>query len=95
VVLICRFKKKIKEENMATLANGKNTKSTSKVDGVNLKGISGVTYSTTTKVTVKNTTKDNIHHQIMTDQTNKNVELERGDYSVTNNSGGTIEYSWL
>ena len=80
---------------MPSLANGKKTTSSSKVDGVNLKGIRGVVYSTSSKVTVKNTTKDNIHHQIMTDQTNVDVKLERGDYSVDNNSGGTIEYKWL
>jgi hypothetical protein len=80
---------------MPSLADGKKTTSSKKVDGVNLKGIRGVTYSTTSKVTVKNTTKDNIHHQVMTDQTNQDVRLERGDYSVANNSGGTIDYSWL
>ena len=80
---------------MASLKDGKTATSSGKVDGVNLKGISGVTYSTSSKVTVKNKTKDNYHYQLMTPTTDVDVKIERGDYSVANNSGGTINYDWL
>jgi len=78
---------------MASLSDGSNTTSPNKVNGVKLKGIKNVTYSG--KVTVKNKTEDKYHYQTMSDQTNVNVKLGNGDYSVSNNSGGTINYEWL
>lgn len=77
---------------VASLANGKNTTSKSKVDGVRLVGLTGVNYSTTTKVTVQCNGKYN--YTIMTDQTDTTVDLGSGNYSVANNSGGTIQYEW-
>ena len=78
---------------MASLSDGSNTTSSKKVNGVKLKGIKNVTY--TGKVTVQNKTESKYHYQTMTDQTNVNVELGNGYYSVSNNSGGTINYEWL
>ncbi len=80
---------------MPQLSDGKTTTSNNKVKGVQLEGINGQNYSSTSKVTVKNTTKDKYEYQVMTNGTNQNINLEQGKYSVTNNSGGTINYTWI
>ena len=80
---------------MPSLGNEKNTRSSNKVNGVNLKGIRGVIYSDKGKVTVHDETGDNYHYQTMTDQTNVDVKLGKGYYKVSNRSGGTINYDWL
>lgn len=81
----------------AALTNGGKTNSKNKVEGVNLKGVSGTQYSTTSKVTVRRGDgKDEKYaHVLMTDQTDTDIKLGSGVYHVTNNSGGTINYSWL
>ncbi|TRU57622.1 MAG: hypothetical protein EWV48_18330 [Microcystis aeruginosa Ma_QC_C_20070823_S13] len=80
---------------MTSLSDGKGTTSPSKVYGVKLRGMTGQNYSVTNGVTVRNTTKDKRKTQIMNNETNFNVELEVGNYSLTNNSGGTIDYEWI
>lgn len=77
---------------VASLQNGKTTKSKTKINGVKLIGISGVQYSANTTVTVR--CGDQYAYVTMTDQTNRTVALGNGIYHVTNNSGGTINYNW-
>jgi rhizosphere induced protein len=82
----------------ASLPNGQSTTSPKKVKGVTLKGVSGATYSATSKVTVYNKTEDSYEYQIMTDQTDVTLDPGTtgvGEYRVTNNSGGTITYEWV
>ena len=69
---------------MASLKYGQNT--TGKND-VNLKGILGQNYSLQTNVTVRNTTTDKYEHQVMTDTTDVDIDVGKGNYSVKNNSG--------
>lgn len=80
---------------MTSLSDGKTTTSHVKVNGVRLKGMTGQNYSTTSKVTVKNNTEDKYEYQVMTDQTNVDIKLDKGDYSLTNHSGGAIDYEWI
>src|SRR5579884_3369198 len=76
----------------APLPSGKTAKSKAAVNGVRIKGISGVTYGNNAKVTVK--CGDSYEYIAMTDNTDKLVGLGKGVYQVTNNSGGTIRYEW-
>jgi len=77
---------------VTNLADGKKTTSNGKVSGVRLVGMQGVNYSTQTNVTVQCNGK--YSYNKMTDQTNVSVDLGQGTYSVSNNSGGTIQYAW-
>ena len=77
----------------ASLPNGQGTNSKTKVNGVTVKGVRGVTYSTTSNVTVN--CDDQYEYIIMTDQTDQTVKFGKGVYKVTNNSGGTINYEWV
>lgn len=78
-----------------SLQDGKTTTSQGKKNGVRLQGIPNQKYSESMKVTIKNLTTGTIDYQVMTTQTDVNKTLGNGEYSVTNNSGGTINYSWL
>lgn len=79
----------------ATLGDSKTTNSKTKVKGVNLKGVLGAAYSTTSKVTIYNETTKMYKYQLMTDSTDVNICDGVGKYRVVNNSGGTITYQWL
>jgi hypothetical protein len=81
----------------ASLNNNGKTNSKNEVKGVNLKGVSNTQYSTTSKVTVRRQkgSDDKYSHVVMTDQTDTDIRLGDGVYHVSNNSGGTIQYSWL
>lgn len=80
---------------MPSLSDRRRTTSKVKVNGVRLTGIKNTQYSTTAKVTVNNKTENNYEYQVMTDNTDIEIKIDHGNYSLVNNSGGTINYDWL
>ena len=78
---------------MPSLTDTKTATSSEKVDGVNIKGTS--THNTG-NVSIKNKTTDTYATQAVREDTNvDDTTLGNGKYSITNNSGGTINYKWL
>jgi hypothetical protein len=81
---------------MSNLNDGQSTKSPKKVTGVKITGMTGQNYGQSNNaVTIKvgNDYKDPVRD--VRENTSVTRNEGRGNYSITNNTGGIIIYSWI